>query len=510
VIQGYGPRKPGDGNPANFRKRTVGVIEDEQLDLYSNADESVMDYINRAVAAIEKRRFFGKGAKTEEDLFDTIGRFVKDMVESGELDAAEQAEIISLLQSRFGPGEMAPGGLIRTIRDTGYLTVLANPLSALVQFGDMFLSAYKNGLIRTAASAIRRKRIKMEDLGVERVAAEFSEPGKLALILDKAMELAQFKRIDRLGKETLLNASLQKARGAVKDTSSKAFQRFKKRWGPIFGAEFDSLVKNLQDDDITENVRLFLFIELSEVQPISLSEMPKKYLDAPNGRVWYMLKTFTIKQLDLIRREAFREINQGNVATGFGNLARFYILFGMGNALVDLIKRWILGEEITVDDLPDLVLDNSLRVFGGSKFLLEMQGRDGLARGFLASLLPPTNVVDDVGRDLLQLPDMIRGEDTTIRSLRNVPVIGKFMYYRWADGQEQVQKRDKARHTKRRTKARNLALRLMRDGDTNGAMAVVKQWNAERGELKPIGFESIANTLANERLKAAREEAGVE
>ena len=526
VIQGYGPRKPGDGNPANFRKRTVGRIDATNQDLYDTGDNSVMSYINRAVSVIEKRRFFGKGAETEEDLFDTIGRFVDDLVEDGEITPASQAEVISLLRSRFGPGEMSPGGIVRTMRDVGHLTVLANPLSALVQFGDMFLSAYKNGIVRTVASAIRKKTITMEDLGIERIAAEFSEPGKLANLLDKALELSQFKRIDRLGKETLINSTLTKAQAAVHDLSSGRFKRFERKFASIFGEEFEGLVQDLQNHVVTENVRLLMFIELSEVQPITLSQMPKKYLDAPNGRIWYTLKTFTITQLDFIRREAFKEINQGNIALGFGNLARFYILFGMGNALVDLIKRWLLGEKITVDDLPDVVLDNSLRVFGGSKFLLEMQGRDGLARGFLASLLPPTNVIDDVGRDLLQLPDLITGEDTTFRSLRNVPVIGKFMYYRFAEsGKKSIDRRDKQRHSRRRTAARKRALKFLKDGDTNSAVATVKQWNAERAELDPIElkdlgfgdkalplitFKALSESLRRERVKKAREEAGIE
>jgi len=526
VIQGYGPRKPGDGNPANFRKRTVGKIDSSNLDLYDTGDRSVMSYINRAVSAIEKRRFFGKGAETEEDLFDTIGRFVDDRVEQGELDPASQFEVIALLRSRFGPGEMSPGGIVRTMRDVGHLTVLANPFSALVQFGDMFLSAYKNGLVRTVVSAVRKKTIKMEDLGIDRIAAEFSEPGKLANLLDKALELSQFKRIDRLGKETLINSTLTKAQAAVHDLSSGRFKRFERKFASIFGEEFEGLVQDLQNHVVTENVRLLMFIELSEVQPITLSQMPKKYLDAPNGRIWYTLKTFTITQLDFIRREAFQEINRGNIAVGFKNLARFYILFGMGNALVDLIKRWLMGEKITVDDLPDVVLDNSLRVFGGSKFLLEMQGRDGLARGFLASLLPPTNIIDDVGRDLLQLPDLITGEDTTFRSLRNVPVIGKFMYYRFGEsGQEAVNRRDKQRHSKRRAAARKRALKFLKDGDTNSAVATVKQWNAERAELDPIElkdlgfgdkalplitFKSLSESLRRERVKKARKEAGLE
>ena len=37
--------------------------------------------------------------------------------------------------------------------------------------------------------------------------------------------------------------------------------------------------------------------------PINSTEMPLKYLKHPNGRVFYMLKTFTIKQFDVMRRD---------------------------------------------------------------------------------------------------------------------------------------------------------------------------------------------------------------
>lgn len=57
---------------------------------------------------------------------------------------------------------------------------------------------------------------------------------------------------------------------------------------------------------------MYLFNELAEIQPITLSEMPERYLKHPNGRIMYALKSFTLKQIDVLRKNIVQEWNKGN------------------------------------------------------------------------------------------------------------------------------------------------------------------------------------------------------
>ncbi len=59
---------------------------------------------------------------------------------------------------------------------------------------------------------------------------------------------------------------------------------------------------------MSENVNLFLFTKLADVQPLTRTQMTRTYLQAGNWRVLYAFKTFGIKQLDYIIQKSRREL----------------------------------------------------------------------------------------------------------------------------------------------------------------------------------------------------------
>lgn len=497
VLQGYGPRKPGETRPKSFRSRSQATLTPDMLPLYQNADQALMGYLNRAVHAIEKARFFGKGT-VGADILDSIGRWTAELVASGEITAEQEREVKDLLASRFTTGETSPSGMVRSFRDFGYLTVLANPISTITQIGDLFLSAYRNGMINTVRALPGKKRLKMESLGIERIAAEFSDPSRLAKVLDWGMRLSGFTWMDRLGKETFLNSAMRRYVRAAKSPKSAAYRALEAQYRPIFGADFDAMVADFAANTVTENVRLLLFMELSGVQPISLSEMPKKYLDSPNGRLFYMLKTFTVKQLDLIRRNAFAKMNRGDVAGGASDLLRFTLILGLGNALADLLKDWILGRDVK---WTDMAIDGVLRLFGGSKFLADSSIREGPGRAFFSMILPPTGAVDDLSRDALNVPDIWAGE-RGVNSVRNVPGIGKILHWRLGEGARKTEAARRTELRKREAEIRQLAIDALAAKDRTGAKAIVEKWNVEEkpGWMENMTLRSVANSRRSRRV----------
>ncbi len=94
----------------------------------------------------------------------------------------------------------------------------------------------------------------------------------------------------------------------------------------IYGEEYDSFINDLKNRKLSENVRLFMYNTLLNFQPVALSEMPEWLFNHHGWRTVYMLKTFTIKQFDVFRREAVDKMlyakDKREFIEGFGNLVR--------------------------------------------------------------------------------------------------------------------------------------------------------------------------------------------
>ena len=170
------------------------------------------------------------------------------------------------------------------------------------------------------------------------------------------------------------------------------------------------------------------------MQPVAKSEMPQKYLEMPNGRIFYMLKSFTIKQLDSFRRESLDEIAKGNVAKGVGNLVRLAGMFMLANMGADKLKDIVLGRET---DMEDTVVDNLWRLVGASKYDVYKARTDGIGMTVLKKILFPTSVVDRGYQDAVNIATQkeyevgdMKGDRFKIESTQTIPVGGK-LYYWW-------------------------------------------------------------------------------
>lgn len=90
----------------------------------------------------------------------------------------------------------------------------------------------------------------------------------------------------------------------------KGVAKLKEKYGNMFDEEFDLLISDLKSKQITERVKIMSFSDLADFQPIALSEMSPAYLNNPNARILYMLKSFTLKQWDVARREVYQKLKK--------------------------------------------------------------------------------------------------------------------------------------------------------------------------------------------------------
>ena len=322
-LRGYGLTT--DGLPKFAKKRKLDNLTDEQIEkFYTSPEESLSLYFRNAINTVERNRFFGRNlvkAKGDIDIDDSVGKLI---AEDTSLSPEQINDLTGLIKSRFVGGEQSTGSAIGTIKDLGYMGTIANPISAIVQLGDLGVSGALNGFRNTFAAMFKTKDIGLIDVGINNAMQEVAEGGTrgTARLLNKLFDISGFRTLDRLGKETFMNASFRKAINQVKTPAGE--RAFKRKWGQFYGDDVFAIIDDLKaykpkskgGEGITDNIKFHGFNELSGIQPISMLEMPQPYLDNPNiGRISYMLKSFMIKQLDVARRGVIQEFKKGNKKT---------------------------------------------------------------------------------------------------------------------------------------------------------------------------------------------------
>lgn len=443
LLRGYGNNQIQLSKPGALKERNIDRVTAEINQYYNTTDQALIRYVSTVNEAIEARKFFGKQDTTEiaegeagqtKDMNDSIGMYVMDLIQKGDISANQAKELSDILQARFNRGRMSQ--FWRVYKNLSYIDTMGSPTSALTQIGDLAFSMYKNGVYRTfkalPKAAMNKSEVNRHDIGVEKIAAEFEHGSTSAKAVDTVFKLVGLDKIDAIGKETLINSALDRFRKQAQKPSTEFIAELEL----LFEDETQSVLNDLRSGRTTENVKLLLLNELMNFQPIALSEMPEAYLRMGNGRLLYMLKTFTIKQFDIYRNEVFANIREG-VATGnkkqtiqgMQNLTRLLFFFVMMNASADFLKDLLLGRETPPDDY---IVNNILRTMGISKFQIYSARREGLGTAVGKTILPPFKFIDSLYKDIHKVKDgNLDPEDA--KTLASIPVVGK-LYYWWFGG----------------------------------------------------------------------------
>ena len=194
--------------------------------------------------------------------------------------------------------------------------------------------------------------------------------------------------MDTIGKESFLNGAFERFVAEAKK-DPKALER---KLEQTFEEDAALVVDDLQNELITENVKLLVYSDLLNFQPAAMSEMPEQYLLAGNGRLFYMLKTYTLKQFDVFRREGYNAIRSGTKTEkidAIRKVAYLAMLLVLANGAADELKDWLLGRKT---DLSDRVTDNVLRLFGVSKYMTWKARTEGYGSAIVRQILPPSSL----------------------------------------------------------------------------------------------------------------------
>jgi len=441
--------------PAQFKHRQIRELNSDLNQFYDSPAQALTSYIARVTDDTEMRRFFStrlaqKSDEPELNIDDSIGAYARALYDDGEINDVGMDELRKYLDARFSVGTQSPHRAISALKNISNAILLGNPISATTQLGDLFVAAHRYGVKNTFGSVIKgitgRGDINVETLGLQRTIAEdLSDTGSTAKFLDAALSLSGFRFVDRVGKNTALEAAFKMNKNLAK--SSKGVAKLREKWGDIYGSEFDSLVADLQGGTVSDNVKLLMWHELSGHQPISLSEMPLKYLQNPNGRVFYALKSFTIKQLDMLRNSVGEQYNKGNYKEAGKQALSYLTLVSLGGATVQELRNAEQGRGFDLERIDDNFVDQVLMTAFMSRYVIDNKLRDGDIFGALLDVsLPPTGALENLTKDAKNvLSSLFTDEEISSKSARSVPLIGRAYYNLLGGGAEEFLEREKNR-----------------------------------------------------------------
>lgn len=437
-IRGYQQSGAAFSKLGNTKERTVAYVTPYFNKYYDDSMQSLISYVQGVRQGIDQRTFFGK---SEDEMEDNIGKYVLELVKKKEIEPHQEQELKVLIKSIISP--KGPGRFVSWTRDASYAYTMGSPISAISQLQDLAYSLYKNGFYRTGRALVRavtgNSPLTKEDLGIDNVMQEFADKTRSADLVRSTFRAIGLSFMDNVGKQVYIDGAYSRILAANK----KGGKEWKQYLEMIFGEQAADVSEALKNGEMTDDVKYLLFSELSDMQPISIAEMPVGYAQGGNWRVLYMLKTYTVKMWDIYRREAFDLIASGDpkqIATGFGNLTRLAICLMLMGMSTDVLKDFLLGRKTEPDEL---VMNNIFKLFGITKYQIYKAKEDGPILTAVLGVLPPQfSIANDITKDAMKIAAGKR-EAKDSRTLANVPLVGKFYYWWLGGGKTEQDKKNK-------------------------------------------------------------------
>jgi hypothetical protein len=251
-----------------------------------------------------------------------------------------------------------------------------------------------------------------------------------------------------IGKETLVNAKFRRLQreAAAGNLSGRSRSIIERAFDPATGAQ---VVRDLAAGKKTEDTLFAVYTVLADYQPLTQSEYPEYYLRHPNGRIFYMLKSFTLKQIDSFRREGITKIVNGNAVQkleGARNLIHLAGLLFMIGCPIDWLKDFIMGRRPVLDDI---MVDNLFKLTGVNRWALwRFRESKNPVEAALLLIAPPAPFLVYPAADVVDAAMKIaEGDDIDVSKFetwRALPFVGSPVYWWMGGGADKIEKKEKS------------------------------------------------------------------
>ena len=249
-----------------------------------------------------------------------------------------------------------------------------------------------------------------------------------------------FEKMDKIAKQTLVNSAVRKARADAKAESPEleAYLRHE------FGEKWVDVKEDLKTGAVTDEIMEYAMFQLLDVQPITIDQMPRYYAEGGKKRLFYMMKSYFIKQLNEYRKICF-ETAKSNPRKAVVDMTRLTVYLMLFNAGADVLKDLLFGRPVNV---PDSLVDNIF--IGGSinRYQAMSVKREGLFKTLQKQLLFPV-MLDELVVDILSDKEVKNWE-----TWKNVPWAGRPWYWWVGGGHLKTLKEEKKARNERRNQRR--------------------------------------------------------
>lgn len=435
--------EPATSQQAGYAKRRGIEMEDKLQQFYEKPTDSLLRYVSAAVHDLETSKFFGKDLKTTKagtgeftNVEGSIAEMVTRMRQEGKLTREGEIDLRNILKARFIGGEQSMTGWLQDVRNTSNAALLGSLHSAATQIGDSIATIRHHGFLPTL-QAMKQKltgdsQVSAKEFNLVNHVAEEMGTARWSGELQRQVFKLGFGAIDQFAKGLGLNASLLKNQRLARTTKGQT--QLAEKYQQAYRDEFGQLVADLKAGRKTELTKSLIWSELSDAQPISKMEMPEAYLNHPNGRMLYQMKTYMLKQMDIIRRDGFQEIAKGNYVKGAKALVGLATYLTLANIPGDIIKDLLSGRPIELDNID--YVENLLKNFGINRYTMDkLSGNRPFKGGWEAAMGYVTPVAGGI----------ISSFDDPAKLVKYVPAVGRGVYDRYLGGNEKAEAADKLR-----------------------------------------------------------------
>jgi len=435
------------------KSRQLDKLSKELMPFYAKPSEALGAYIMKGTNDIYKHEFFfgalekrtvpnpawreGSSlpkfikSNVDDDIEHATELLLKDALDQN-LSGPQIKQLSEMMTAYFGIKSKPVSAFIANAKAGTYAWLLAKPHAALTQLTDLGNSYFRNGIINTnkaiAARIIGKNKVSSrEHLLINNASIEMANQSKIMRAADQLLQKSMFKYTDSFGKDININAALLKSRKEL--SKPNGVTSLRKEYNDVLSEpELAQLVHGISKGEINEMVKMHLFHKLSKVQPISRLNVPQWYLEQGNWRILYMLSTFTLKQLDIARREIFHELRKGHTGKAALNAVKWSsVLLAVGWP-VTLVQDFLETGEVDPTRISEKTLFRTFSMFGFNKFLAD---NISLETGSLEKVFnsiysfTPAAVADGIIKTL--------SGDTPEKIVNQIPIVGK-LWYDWVMG----------------------------------------------------------------------------